>query len=429
MSNTEVQQDIASDGYSIQGKSIGEAIKRQLETPFVTGTDVEWDRPFYVGDLAELRSQYLKWKARLPRIEPFFAIKSNPDPTAAKYLAALGVGFDCASQAEIEQVLDMGVDKDRIIYTHPYKNPSFLQYVAQQETPLMTFDSESELHKIKRIYPNAKLVIRILVDDKDSVIRLSRKSGVPLYEVEELLSLAKDLELNIVGVCFHVGSGCKNPNSYYDAVLRARQVFDQAKSFGFKMELLNVGGGFNESGITEGATFEKAAAVLGPAVDELFPSNDVRVIGEPGRYFVGSAYTLCLGIMGRRRAIIENEIDMDVIKKEKESNNYMYYINDGYFGSFGMMCLDPDRLNIKVLRKNGEYFYGKEINEDEKYPCTIWGTTCSSYDCVSKDTKLPVLNEGDWLYLSNAGAYSYVVASTFNGFDIPKIIYINSDKQ
>ena len=102
-------------------------------------------------------------------------------------------------------------------------------------------------------------------------------------------------------ISFHVGSGCTNAEAFYHAVVRARHVFDQAKALGYTFDLLDVGGGFNESSVVHGTTFEKFAAVLGPAVDEMFPSKNVRVIAEPGRYYVGGpAYTLCVGIVGRR---------------------------------------------------------------------------------------------------------------------------------
>ena len=39
----------------------------------------------------------------------------------------------------------------------------------------------------------------------------------------------------------------------------------------------------------------------------MFPSKNVRVIAEPGRYYVGgSAYTFCVSIIGRR---INNQTD------------------------------------------------------------------------------------------------------------------------
>ena len=141
----------------------------------------------------------------------------------------------------------------------------------------------------------------------------------------------------MVGICsFHVGSGCTNSDAYYDSVCRARRVFDLAKGLGIEMNILNIGGGFNESGITEGgATFEKAAAVLTPAIDEMFPSN-VRVIGEPGRFFVGSAFVLCVSVIGRQTVTPGvDEVEKE-IKNGKQSSKYMCTFN--FLFCFVLLC-------------------------------------------------------------------------------------------
>ena len=98
-------------------------------------------------------------------------------------------------------------------------------------------------------------------------------------------------------------------------------MFDQAKALGYTFDLLDVGGGFNESSVVHGTTFEKVAAVLGPAVDEMFPSKNVRVIAEPGRYYVGGpAYTLCVGIVGRRTVEEDNSNGSDAQRGEENMN-------------------------------------------------------------------------------------------------------------
>ena len=111
----------------------------------------------------------------------------------------MGLGFDCASQSEIQQVLDMGLNEDQIVYSHPHKNPSSIQYAAQNNVSLMTIDSETELYKIKKLYPDARLLLRVLVDDKHSAIPQGIKFGAMQDDVEHLLSVSKELNLNVVG--------------------------------------------------------------------------------------------------------------------------------------------------------------------------------------------------------------------------------------
>lgn len=221
-----------------------------------------------------------------------------------KLLATLGLGFDCASKSEIQQVFDLGVDPSRIIYANPCKQASFIRYAAQQRVAKMTFDNAEELHKIKKIYPGAQLVLRILTDDSKSLCQLGLKFGAPMHTVRSLLQTAKELELDVIGISFHVGSGCLDENAFADAVLRARKAFDIGEELGFHFTLLDVGGGFPGADVRDGITFEKVAAVLGPAVDAMFPP-EVRVIAEPGRYYVASAFTICTSVIGRRTVLPE----------------------------------------------------------------------------------------------------------------------------
>jgi ornithine decarboxylase len=48
-------------------------------------------------------------------------------------------------------------------------------------------------------------------------------------------------------------------------------------------------------------------AVLRPALDTYFPETmGVRIIAEPGRFFVASAFTLAVNIIARRDVEVDN---------------------------------------------------------------------------------------------------------------------------
>ena len=50
------------------------------------------------------------------------------------------------------------------------------------------------------------------------------------------------------------------------------------------------------------------------------------------------------------------------------------------------------------------------------------GPTCDSVDIVMRDEPLPSdLQEGDFIYIRNAGAYTTAYASQFNGFPLPEV--------
>src|SRR5919108_395137 len=65
------------------------------------------------------------------------------------------------------------------------------------------------------------------------------------------------------------------------------------------------------------------------------------------------------------------------------------------------------------------------VRTDRSGPDVAWtvgGPTCDSVDIVMRDEPLPSdLQEGDFIYIQNAGAYTTAYASQFNGFPLPEV--------
>lgn len=297
------------------------------------------ERAFFVADLSSVYLQHQRWTRCFPDIKPYYgpcllrvylttlayisllftAVKCNPDPYVLRLLASLGTGFDCASNGEINQVLRIGgVDPSRIIFANPCKAVSFVRSAAKSGVDMMTFDNADELHKISRTHPRAKLIIRILTDDSKSLCRLGIKFGAPLNTVAGLLARAKELKLDVIGVSFHVGSGCYDSTVFTDAIMRSRHVFDIAQDLGFSFTLLDVGGGF------EDATFENTARILNGAIDHYFPDRQqLNIIAEPGRFYVSRAFSLAASVIARRAPMPSTEPDVPTGDQEAGSPNVM----------------------------------------------------------------------------------------------------------
>ncbi|KAG1842500.1 pyridoxal-dependent decarboxylase [Suillus subalutaceus] len=382
--------------------------------------EVDAERAFFVADLSQVYRQHERWMKNLPEIVPHYAVKCNPDPYVIRLLAALGAGFDCASNGEISQVLSIGgVDPSRIIFANPCKATSFVRSAARAGVNTMTFDNADELYKIARAHPGAKLIVRILADDSKSICRFGIKFGAPLEVVPSLLSKAKELGLDVIGVSFHVGSGCYDPTIYGDAIRRARDVFIMGSQVGYKFSLLDVGGGF------EDARFEAAASVLVDAINQYFPDRKgIRLIAEPGRFYVARAFSLAANIIARRAPMIENSLESLDPKPSSDEPSVMYYINDGVYGAFNCIMFDHQTVNPYVLSLDGSF----HISPSEPLSlCSVWGPTCDSIDCVSKAVELPdALQIGDWLGFDNMGAYTICAASQFNGFKFSNVVYTTS---
>lgn len=90
-----------------------------------------------------------------------------------------------------------------------------------------------------------RLVVRIRCDAENAQCPLGMKFGVSVLEATQLLNVAKALDLDVVGVSFHVGSGCRDPPVFLRAIASARVLFDYAADkLGYDFNLLDIGGGF-----------------------------------------------------------------------------------------------------------------------------------------------------------------------------------------
>ncbi|KAL7752452.1 Ornithine decarboxylase [Sorochytrium milnesiophthora] len=407
-------------------ESVATLMKQQMTRVL---SDEVSDDAFYVADVGEVIRQHVQWTQSLPRVEPFYAVKCNPDPIVLQTMVRLGTGFDCASKAEIDAVLALGVDPNRIIYANPCKAASHIRHAAAVGVRMMTFDNADELHKIKKHHPNPLMVLRVLTDDSRSVCKFGVKFGAPPATTRMLLETAKALAIEVIGVSFHVGSGCFDAGAFHDAIVTARRVFDQGEELGFKFSMLDVGGGFPGSDCSHGISFRQIVDVLRPALDEHFP--DTHIIAEPGRYFVSAAYTLAVNVHARR--VVAAAPPTTDNTKQQQQQSYMYYINEGLYSSFNCIYFDHAAVAPRVLVKDGVYHFGQDaldaMSREEHFACSIWGPTCDSMDMITRDGSLPALDVGDWLYFDHMGAYTVAAASTFNGFKRCNVIWTNTEAQ
>lgn len=75
---------------------------------------------------------------------------------------------------------------------------------------------------------------------------------------------------------------------------------------------------------------------------------------------------------------------------------FMYYVNDGVYGSFNCLVFDHATVHPEVLDAKGK--------DAVKFPSSIWGPTCDSLDCISKSVMLPKV--GDKVLFEGLG-YSF----------------------
>lgn len=422
---------------------------------------------FLVTDLAKVYCQFLEWSQQLPMVEPFYAVKCNPDPAIVRLLAALGCAFDCATMGEIELVLHgLGSDLSlgsknapkSVVYANPAKMDHMLRYAVENGVRMTVFDGVDELYKIAKLpephRSNVELLLRLTTDDRASICRFSKKFGCPVSESEELLVVAKKLGLCVAGVSFHVGSGCGDVAAYTKALEDASFVFETADRLGMKpMYIVDIGGGFPGDDITDDSesqnladqmtqslakmpTFREIAKAVRDSLvsftEKFSSSRSLRYIAEPGRFFVASSTTIVTKVYSRKGG----------------SNAYQaLYVDDGVYGSFNNVVYDhanpvPKRLALpgklqkpaSLLDSDGDDLVNSKANQaklesfldGKKIPTAVFGPTCDGLDqmCALESTSLERCEVGDWLYWESQGAYTHTASFVFNGYThIPPKVY------
>ncbi|KAL1436946.1 hypothetical protein MTO96_048968 [Rhipicephalus appendiculatus] len=341
------------------------------------------DDAFFVCDLRDITWKVELWHQCLPRVTPFFAIKACGDPVVLAELSARNVNFDCSNTTEIQTILEMGVDPDRIIYAQTVKSTSHMKFAAAHSVTLMTFDCVEELHKI---------------EDKNASVD----------EARHILETARDLHCNVVGVCFHVGAVYQNPRIFARTIQMAKIVFDMATELGKPMTILNIGGGF-PGGVRSICKFKQVCESVRRATDEYFPpSSGVEIIAEPGQFFVASAYHLAVRVVGKRRRdiVIDGVLQthQDVFLNESRDNcvsRHLYQFSD---------------VNIVPLKEPRE--------RKRDVLTTLWGGTCNPLDVIDPRKMFFDVNVDEWLLMDNMGAYTLSFACGFNGTGFPIVHYI-----
>jgi ornithine decarboxylase len=327
----------------------------------------------------------------MPRVRPHYAVKANPDRRVLQVLMQEGCGFEIASTAELDLLVSLGVPAAEVFYSNPVKARESIAYAAGKGVEWFVVDSLDELRRVHDVAPQAKLYLRLATPNIGSDWPLSGKFGAGAGDAREIVAAAARLGADLAGVTFHVGSQCRNPENWRVALEKARNVFEQMTKAGLRPRLLNIGGGFPVRHVKPIPAIEVIGAVVNEGLNA-FP-GDVQVIAEPGRYIVSDAgYFVCRVLGTATRA----------------GKRWMHW--DA--GLFGGVIESSEGLKYRIRTDRS----GPDI------AWTVGGPSCDSVDIVMRDEPLPSdLQEGDFIYIRNAGAYTTAYASQFNGFPLPEV--------
>ena len=361
--------------------------------------------PLVVVDHKVLRQNYKQFRKHLPRVQVYYAVKANSDPAIVQTFYDAGASFDVASMAEFlnvhEKIKDLPAKErqdfiwDRIIYANPIKAIETLQRLDPYK-PLVTYDNYEEVIKIARYAPHSGLMLRLRVPNTGSMVELSSKFGALPGEAVDLMAFAQSNKLEVEGLSFHVGSQCTNPTNYSQALHLAASIFAEAKTRGFDLKLLDIGGGFPAHYDEAIPPFKRLAKMITAELNRLFP-EPIEILAEPGRFLVATAATAVAQIIG----------------KAVRDGKLCYYINDGVYHTYSGVIFDHCQYPLRSFKKGPTQI------------CSVFGPTCDALDTISLAMPLPDLEMGDLVYSENIGAYSTASSTSFNGFPPAKVVHVN----
>ncbi|MCC5860576.1 MAG: bifunctional aspartate kinase/diaminopimelate decarboxylase, partial [Gammaproteobacteria bacterium] len=344
----------------------------------------------YVYDLGQIaqNARGLRGLRHLDAV--FFAMKANSNPEVLRCLYAEGLNFECVSPGEIDRVLELfpDLDRRRILFT-PNFAPRGEYARALEQGVWVTLDNLHPLRAWPELFADHEVFVRIDPGkgrghhEHVRTAGAHSKFGVPLFELEELASLAQSAGCRIVGLHAHTGSGILTPENWQQTGALLSELAGRFPH----VRYLDLGGGLGvperpgERPLDLAALDESLAAIR-----EAHPHYALWL--EPGRYLVAAA-----GVLVSEVTQIKGKGDVQYVGIATGMNSL---IRPALYGAF------HEIVNLTRL--------GEPATEI----VSIVGPNCESGDKLGTDRLMPPSREGDVVLIANAGAYGYVMSSHYN---------------
>jgi diaminopimelate decarboxylase len=370
--------------------------------------------PAYVYSAATIRENYRRLDTALSPISDrmiCYAMKANSNLSILHLLAQEGASFDIVSGGELFRVLKAGGRAESCTFAGVGKTAEEIDYALRQGIYSFNVESEEELEQINDVASRAGLMAPIAIrvnPDVDapthkyiSTGKSKSKFGIGLDRAASVYARAASLpHLRIRGMQTHIGSQILKAAPFSEAILKLTPLILELKS-SYSLEFFSIGGGVgivyhgalasgdaawwsSETEPSERMTPESyAAEVIAP-----LKALGLKILFEPGRFLVGNAGVLLSTVLYR-----------------KSTPTKSFVIVDAGMNDMIRPALYEGHHEIEPLIKPQEGVLEK---------VDIVGPVCESGDFFSQDREMPRLSPGDRVALMSAGAYGFVMSSTYN---------------
>ncbi len=384
----------------------------------------EHGTPLYIYSHQTLADHYSKLDQALAPLDHHicFAMKSNSNLAVMRTLANLGSGFDLVSGGELRRVIAAGGDPKKCVFAGVGKTEAEIEYALRKKIYSFNVESEPELIRINKVAARLKVVAPIAVRVNPNVDAhthakittgtYENKFGIQFEHVEAVYARASKLKnLWLRGIQMHIGSQLTNVAPYEEAVNKMLGLVKKL-SAKYKFEFFSIGGGIGivynpalASGSKEWWSTPQGKKIMTPAtyaakLIPLLKPLGLKILIEPGRFIVGNA-----GILVTR---------VEFVKKTGKKN---FVVVDAGMNDLIRPTLYESYHEIVPLREARK---GAALISSD-----VVGPVCESSDYFCKDRPLPKVGEGDYLALLSAGAYGFVMATTYNARQLAAEVMVN----
>jgi len=352
--------------------------------------------PFYLYSESQIKENFLNFTKTFRDVNPLvcFAAKANTNITIMRMLGKLGSGADVVSGGELLKALKAGIKPNKIVFSGVGKTEEELKLAIRKKILLINVESESEAILINKIGKKINKIISIgfrinpNVDAKThkkiSTGKAENKFGLSIKNFSffyENIKRFKNLKIDAISV--HIGSQILSDTPYKKTLDILSKVI---RDLNINLKYVDLGGGF-------GIKYNKKDKQVNlnnyaKLVYNFKKKLNCNIIFEPGRSLVGNT-----GIL------------VSKIQYIKKGLNKNFVIIDAGMNDFMRTALyDASHDIVPVVKTN------KKGQETLEFVGPICETSCK----FTKYKKYQKIKEGDFVAITNAGAYGSSLSSNYN---------------
>lgn len=398
-----------SQNYTDKMSFFGKNSPQQLAERFGT--------PLYIYNEAILRErcQQLRALSSHPSFCVNYSAKANTNLTLLGIVCEEGCVVDAMSPGELHLNQIAGFRPEQILYVCNNVSADELRNAVDNKV-LVSVDSLSQIELYGKVNPGGEIMVRfnpgIGAGHHQKVITAGRatKFGVTPEDMDAVFALLHKYNLRLAGINQHIGSLFMEPDGYLHAAEFLLSLVDTLPDGALQhVKIIDFGGGF-------GIPYRKYEqqprldlAALGSKLHSLI-STWVTRTGYTGRFFVEPG----------RFIVAECGLLLGTVHATKNNGETRYVGTDLGFNVLVRPAMYDSHHDVEVYREGG-------FADDTRHLQTVVGNICESGDILAKDRLLPPTQEGDLVGVLDAGAYGYVMASTYNQRLRPAEVLIGLD--